>query len=85
MSWVDIARANNIVNPDLIKAGQQLIIPSGAPAPPPDIVHLVRRGETLFKIAQIYGVSWQDIARYNQIGPPYIIYAGQTLLIPGDV
>ncbi len=85
ISWVAIAQANNIVNPDLIKAGQQLVIPSGTSAPPPDIVHVVRRGETLLKIAQMYGVSWQDIARYNQIGPPYIIYAGQTLLIPGDV
>jgi nucleoid-associated protein YgaU len=46
--------------------------------------HTVRAGETLSGIAQRYpGVSWQDIAAANRLGPPYTIYPGDRLVIPG--
>ena len=44
---------------------------------------IVQEGETLFIISQQYGVSWPDIAEANNLAPPYIIYAGQSLIIPG--
>lgn len=47
--------------------------------------HHVRAGDTLFSIAFDYGLDYRDIARWNGIGPPYRIYAGQRLsLIPPD-
>jgi LysM repeat protein len=83
ISWVQIAEANGIMNPNDIKAGQELKIPVSAPGPAPEFTHTVQRGETLFKISLIYGVPWPDIARANQLRPPYTIYPGQTLIIPG--
>ncbi len=45
--------------------------------------YTVRSGDTLGGIASRYGVSWGSIASYNNIGNPNLIYAGQTLCIPG--
>lgn len=46
-------------------------------------IHVVQAGETLCYIGRLYDVSWQDIAAANGIVPPYTIYAGEGLLIPG--
>lgn len=39
----------------------------------------VRRGDTLHAIAFRYGLDHRDIARWNGIGPPYLIYPDQVL------
>jgi LysM repeat protein len=44
--------------------------------------HVVRSGETLYRIGINYGVSYQEIASVNQIANPRLIYAGQRLCIP---
>ncbi|MBE6823729.1 MAG: LysM peptidoglycan-binding domain-containing protein [Ruminococcaceae bacterium] len=46
------------------------------------ITYTVRPGNTLFAIAQLYGTTPIDIARYNGIVYPYTIYPGQVLRIP---
>ena len=84
ISWVQIAEANGIVNPNQIYVGQVLKIPVAQPGPTPNFTHVVRYGETLFSISIHYGVPWQAIAAANQIPPPYIVYAGQTIIIPGS-
>lgn len=43
--------------------------------------HTVLAGETLSLIAQRYGYSYRELARWNDIAPPYLIYAGQRLII----
>jgi spore germination protein len=83
ISWVEIAEANGLVNPNEIYAGQMIKIPVDAPTPPPVVYHVVQPGETLFRISLRYGLPWLAIANVNHIGPPYIIYSGQTLIIPG--
>jgi murein DD-endopeptidase MepM/ murein hydrolase activator NlpD len=47
------------------------------------LIHVVQRGETLFRIATAYGVTVNALAQANSIGDPTLIYAGQRLLIPG--
>lgn len=84
ISWVQIAEANGIVNPNQIKVGDVLKIPVSTPGPTPDFTHVVRAGETLFSISLRYGVPWTAIAEANDIESPYVIYVGQTLVIPGD-
>jgi LysM repeat protein len=78
-----IAEVNGIVNPNLIYAGQVLKIPTSSPETPPATTHVVQQGETLYRISLQYGVHWLSIAQANNIWPPYVIYAGQTLVIPG--
>ena len=45
--------------------------------------HVVGSGETLYRIALNYGTSVDAIAGANGIPYPYIIQAGQQLVIPG--
>lgn len=45
-------------------------------------VHIVARGEQLGFIARQYGVSLGELAAYNGITNPSLIYVGQKLLIP---
>ncbi|MBA3869365.1 MAG: LysM peptidoglycan-binding domain-containing protein [Anaerolineae bacterium] len=45
-------------------------------------VHVVQRGETLYKIAQQYSLTIEAIASFNNIADPTNIQVGQRLLIP---
>ena len=95
VSIAAIQAANNIPNPNLIFAGQQLIIPSGAqpptpptpptPTPSPDVpsTYTVVRGDTLAAIARRFGTTFQALAAANGIANPNLIFAGQVLNIPG--
>ena len=47
-----------------------------------ETTHTIRSGETLFRIAQQYGVSMSDLAAANGIVNINHIYAGQVLVIP---
>lgn len=79
----DIVAANNLADPNLIRAGDVLIIPGvSAPSAEPG-VHIVRRGETLRSIANAYGTTVDAIARANGIVNPNYIWVGQRLTIPG--
>ena len=85
-----IVQANNIVNPNRIYAGQRLVIPC-APQPKPKpkpgpapagAYYVVRRGDTLAKIAFRFRASTWAIVRANNIANPNLIYPGQRLYIP---
>ena len=84
VSWVQIAEANGITNPNQIYAGQVLKIPVTQPGPQPNFSHVVQPGETVYSIAAKYGVPWEAVAAANNISAPYTVYAGQTLIIPGS-
>ena len=79
-----IVRANGIVNPSRIYAGQRLIIPGGGGTPPPSgaVWYTVRPGDTLARIAWRFGVNMWAIVRANNISNPNLIYVGQRLHIP---
>lgn len=49
-----------------------------SPARTPD-THQVRRGDTLYSIAFMYGVSVEELADWNQLRAPFTIYGGQEL------
>lgn len=55
---------------------------AAAPAHASSVVHVVKRGENLYRIARRYGTSVQAIAAANHIPNPNRIYAGQRLIIP---
>ncbi len=90
-----VARANGITNPAFIYVGQVLTIPANgtapAPAPQPqpqpscpggETIHVVQRGENLFRIALRYNFDYYYLARYNGISNPGSIYVGQRIRIP---
>ena len=48
-----------------------------------DGTYYVRKGDTLYAIAFSYGLDFRDVAKWNSISSPYIIYPGQELrLVP---
>jgi nucleoid-associated protein YgaU len=53
-----------------------------APRPPKRRQYTVKSGDTLSAIGQHFGVSWQKIARVNNIENPDLIFPGQTFVIP---
>ncbi|MDE3089184.1 MAG: LysM peptidoglycan-binding domain-containing protein [Chloroflexota bacterium] len=89
-TWA-IAFANRLRNPNLIYAGQVLVIPQtgpGTPVPTPSRTPLgcyytVKYGDTLSLIAWRFGTDAWSIARLNGLYGINWIYAGQRLLIPG--
>lgn len=79
----ELKSANNLTS-NLLSIGQTLIIPRTTPevAPPGDyIVYAVQKGDTLYKIANNYGVSVNDIIEFNQL-PTTALSINQQLLIP---
>jgi spore coat assembly protein SafA len=74
-----------ITNPDLIFPGQEICIPGQAgPVPcPAGTLYVVMKGDTLFEIAQMNGISLASLIMANpQIPDPNLIYPGQTICIP---
>lgn len=96
----ELAAANRLVNPNLIFAGQQLLIPASGAAVVEEVdaiddsvqeadalervVHVVQPGETLTRIAARYGITTADILRLNRLPNPNIIFAGQRITVLGS-
>jgi LysM repeat protein len=47
-----------------------------------DILHTVKSGENLYRIALTYGLSWQAVATYNGLTSPDQLVVGQVVHIP---
>lgn len=85
-----LARANGITNPDLIWAGQRLVIPGGSSGSSSGggssgsaaRTYTVKQGDTLNAIAQRYGVSAAALAAANGLSNPNNIRIGMVLRIP---
>jgi len=77
-----IVQANNIANPQLIYAGQRLVIPVGGGQSGGGRTYVVQAGDTLSAIALRYGTTAMAIAMANNLANPSLIYPGQILIIP---
>lgn len=48
------------------------------------VTYTVRKGNTLFGIAQFFGTTVDKILSMNQISDPNMIYVGQAINVPVD-
>ena len=80
-----IAANPQITDPNVIVPGQVICIPSAVP-PCTGQLYTVQQGDTLFSIAQRFGVSLQALIAANpQITDPNVIVPGQVICIPSAV
>ena len=49
-----------------------------------DIIHIVRRGDTLSHIARLHNTTWPLLAQYNALSNPHLIFPGQIIRIPNQ-
>lgn len=78
-----LVEINNIKNPNLIYAGEILLVPMNNNAEiGSDIIYIVKKGDTLWNIAKVYDTTVSQIVRINNIKNPNYIYAGQRIIIP---
>lgn len=79
-TYQELARINNIANPNVIYPGQVIKINGGKV----EKIYTVKSGDTLSGIANKYGTTWQNIYNNNRdiIGSnPNLIKPGQVLKI----
>ena len=80
VSLSDVIELNELSNPDLIRPGQVILIPGVDGSV--EQIHVVSNGESLNKIASIYGATASAIADANSLANPDLILPGQEILIP---
>lgn len=78
----ELVKLNNIQNPNLIYVGQRiLILTSDEPNKEKEITYTVRYGDSLWKIANRYGVSVNSLVTLNNMQNPNLIYPGQQIKV----
>jgi murein DD-endopeptidase MepM/ murein hydrolase activator NlpD len=89
LATADLAKANGLINPNLIYVGQPIVIPAAAPSTPraksaavANRLHIVQADETLFGLALRYGTTIQSFIDTNQLNRAGFIIPGQPLTIP---
>lgn len=81
-TYQKIAADNGIANPNLIYAGQVLMINGGGSGASGGAqYYTVQSGDTLSGIAARYGTTYQALAALNGISNPNLIYAGQRIRV----
>jgi murein DD-endopeptidase MepM/ murein hydrolase activator NlpD len=89
VSAQEIQGLNRIDDPNRIQAGQRIRIPgtaSALAAPPVQgpTEHRAAKGETLYGISRLYGVSLQTLRSANGLSESYTLKIGDRLRIPQD-
>ncbi|KAB3531041.1 LysM peptidoglycan-binding domain-containing protein [Alkaliphilus pronyensis] len=80
-----LAKENNLLDINRLYVGQKLQVPEKTKDDYSNNgkeVYVVKKGDTLFKIAQAEGVTVDAIAKANGISNINMIYLGQELIIP---
>ena len=75
-TYQELARFNNIENPNLIYPGEEIRIPTNEIN-----IYIVKPGDTLSAIAEKYNTTYQELAKINNIENPNLIYPGQKIII----
>ncbi|MHB9090586.1 MAG: LysM peptidoglycan-binding domain-containing protein [Chloroflexota bacterium] len=77
-----ITSANNLPNADVIYPGQDLKVET-APSPVADRKHVVQAGDTVWSIAEQYGITADAVLNRNALPNGDLIAIGQEIVIPG--
>ena len=78
----ELARANQIADPDRILAGRTLVLPAKGGGGGASTGYVVKAGDSLSGVAARLGVPEKALADANRIADPDRIKAGQVLMLP---
>lgn len=79
---VDDLKLANKLTSSFLAVGQQLIIPTVLPTPPPPAnVYIVKSGDSLWTIANQYGITVEQLKAANNL-TANLLTIGQELIIP---
>ena len=76
-----IAQRNNIADADRITAGESILLPADKNTSQEKLEYVVQEGDTLWRIAQQYGVSVAYLVNRNRLCQPDRLEVGQIILI----
>ena len=95
-TYIELARMNDIEDPNILHVGQVLTVPAPAgttaPADPTTTTtttqpsygtYTVQRGDSLATIAAQFNTTYIELARINGIANPDVLRVGQVLQVPG--
>ncbi|HEX3723337.1 MAG TPA: LysM peptidoglycan-binding domain-containing protein [Nitrolancea sp.] len=84
-----LSQLNQLSNPNLIVAGTTLNVPDDNTPPPSPAsdgtavrVHVVVAGDTLYSIAEQYGMTVDALAQANNLANPNLLVVGTQLKVP---
>ena len=91
MDVATLARLNGMGPGDTLRAGQKLVLNTRAPLEQPQsaspratrvaVSYKVRSGDTLSRIAKVFGVTVSDLVNWNGISKQSTLRPGQKLTV----
>lgn len=89
-SLAEILQANNLTDQTTLMVGLKIKIPvedltAGIEVPDPNdepVSYTLKAGESLWSVAQKYGIRVPDLATYNRVGTGQVLQPGTILQIP---
>lgn len=86
VSVTDLAKENSITDVNRLSVGEKLKVPNGVIRPTKSGAstgeYIVKNGDSLFNIAQQFGVTVAALGEANNLGDWNFLYVGQILKIP---
>jgi len=84
-SMQSIITSNKLTTPNQIKPGTKLFIPTGATfSEEKGRWYKIKKGDTIWSIAQRYKVNWRSIIRANPHVSTKKLHIGEEIFIPGE-
>ena len=81
---VEELKAANNLSSNLLSVGQILKIPTAQEVPENYTIYTVQKGDTLYKIANGYNLTVDDLIEYNNLSSTNLSI-GQKILIPNEI
>lgn len=78
----ELLRLNELSQPDLLYAGQAIVVPRRSEPAATTTVHIVELGETLGLIAERYGTTVEVLLELNDLPDPDVVPVGTSLVVP---
>ncbi len=89
---VKALNANDLLTAGLLTEVKPVVVPTPVPqvpvAPAPVVpstkIYSVKAGDVLWRIAKMFGTTWQDLAKFNNLKNANLIFPDQSIIVPAQ-